>query len=989
MQDSPQQTPGQTLGPYTLLGKLGQGGMGEVLLARDSKLGRKVALKVLPEDLRADPDRRTRFLREARAAAQLTHPHVTQIFEVGESEGRDYIAFEYVDGVTLQERIAQGELSVAEIVDLALPLVDAIGYAHERGVVHRDIKGANVMVTERGHPKLLDFGLAKLLREGSQAPASKKATTLTIKGAIFGTPGAMSPEQALGRPVDARSDVFSFGSLLYEMAAGRPAFAGETIMETVDAVINAQPEPLAAVRPGLPEAFIAIIDKATRKDPRERYQTMADLAADLRHFKRQTDSGLVPPAARRGTGPSPKVALLVLAVLVTVVTVANLIGHWLGGEGAAPAGERFVAVMFFDNVTDPGDEERTGVMLAHLLTSELSAAGGLDVLSQQRLFEVARQIGRPDGKVDRLVASEVAHKAGVDTMILGELIASGGRLVATASLVEATSGREIGSFRAEAQDAQDVFALAESLGGSVRELLAPQAAAPLLSLQAQLTSSVDAYRAYVRGRELMMERDPYYEAIDALAEATEHDASFALAHYWRGLGESYMGLTEDAARSFEKAAAFRDELPEEVRATLDLAASYATRNDEATLRIYQQVVEADPDALFAHYIAGEVYIHSPTHVDSEKSIEAFERVLEIDPGFSMVYDHMLLAWILRGQVARARTAFDGWQVPAETEVDLRALVLAAEGRTDEHRALYGDPNLTGHLFPVLLITEEWALLDDAEAERAATEPVAPAQARLGSRGAASILFRGNYLTLRGRFDEALTELEQLPETVEGTAAYGWAGSVWTAGLIDRAGLLLLRGDAAAAHALVEAALENQPDAYRPRYQACLFACAAGELDMARAHVARFEELAELGRSPTAARYRDAARAEVAFAAGDGARARRGYEAVVAQNQMDDWFVSNQSFGPVLRERYAEICLAEGDEVEAAAVLEELLAANLERLGQQLPWIRSLHRLGMLELELGREEAARGHLERYLAAWGDAQWQLPEIAEARAALERLR
>src|SRR5262245_40250379 len=346
----------RTLGAYSLARMLGAGGMGEVYLARDPRLERDVALKVLPEKLRNDPERRQRLLREARAVAKLAHPNITAIHEIGEAEGRDYIAFEYVEGRTLDELVRSRPLSLGELVDLALPLADALGYAHERGVIHRDLKAANVMVSSRGHPKLLDFGLAKVVREDDLAPR-KQSTTLTLQGAIFGTPQAMSPEQALGRMVDARSDIFSFGSLLYEMAAGRPAFSGATPMEILDAVIHAEPRNLASVRADLPPEFAAIVAKALRKDPLERYQHMADLAADLRHFKRTTDSALVPPSSAR----SPRGLLLAgaaaAALLLALVYSRRLGRAELDGPPASAAdlAAASVGVLGFENLADPAD----------------------------------------------------------------------------------------------------------------------------------------------------------------------------------------------------------------------------------------------------------------------------------------------------------------------------------------------------------------------------------------------------------------------------------------------------------------------------------------------------------------------------------------------------------------------------------------------------------------------------------------------------------
>ena len=231
----------ETFGHYELIRLLGRGGMGEVHLARDTLLDREVAIKLLPESLADDEDLRKRLLREARAAATLNHPNVTTIHEVGEIDGRDYIVQEYLDGRPLNELIAERTLPLSELADLAVPLAEALEYAHQHGVIHRDLKPANVVITTLGHAKLLDFGLAKVLQDdANQSQQVDNTTTLTLVGAVFGTPSAMSPEQALGKVVDARSDVFAFGALLYEMASGKPAFLGTNLgdinMEIADGI---------------------------------------------------------------------------------------------------------------------------------------------------------------------------------------------------------------------------------------------------------------------------------------------------------------------------------------------------------------------------------------------------------------------------------------------------------------------------------------------------------------------------------------------------------------------------------------------------------------------------------------------------------------------------------------------------------------------------------------------------------------------------------
>jgi len=282
--------PGSHLGPYQIVRLLGRGGMGDVYLARDPRLGREVALKVLPPDFSAGPERRERFLREARAVSALNHPSISTIHEIGCAEGQDYICLEYIQGRTLDALLKEGGLALERLVELALPLAEALVYAHGKGILHRDLKPANVMVSELGIPKILDFGLAKFLPVGDGSSRAPTAS-MTEEGLVLGTLAYMSPEQALGHKVDQRSDIFSFGAVLYEMATGKQAFGGGTPTERLDAVLHAGPVPVAELRPDLPAELSLVVEKALRKDSSERYQNMADLAGDLRHLKRQSTSG--------------------------------------------------------------------------------------------------------------------------------------------------------------------------------------------------------------------------------------------------------------------------------------------------------------------------------------------------------------------------------------------------------------------------------------------------------------------------------------------------------------------------------------------------------------------------------------------------------------------------------------------------------------------------------------------------------------------------
>ncbi|HKN44165.1 MAG TPA: serine/threonine-protein kinase, partial [Propionibacteriaceae bacterium] len=284
-----------TLGHYRIVGPIGAGGMGEVFLADDGKLGRKVALKVLAHALAADPERRDRFEREARAIAALNHPNIITIYSVEEQEGVLFLTMELVEGKTLSELIPRQGMSLEQLLDVAIPLTDAVGAAHQRGITHRDLKPANVMVSDEGRLKVLDFGLAKV-REESPADGLTVAATasapLTIEGRILGTVAYMSPEQAQGKAVDARSDVFSLGILLFEMATGERPFKGDTNISLLSAIIKDTPSSVTDLRQDLPRDVGRILRRCLAKDPEERYQTAKDLRNDLRLLKEDLDTGI-------------------------------------------------------------------------------------------------------------------------------------------------------------------------------------------------------------------------------------------------------------------------------------------------------------------------------------------------------------------------------------------------------------------------------------------------------------------------------------------------------------------------------------------------------------------------------------------------------------------------------------------------------------------------------------------------------------------------
>jgi predicted Ser/Thr protein kinase len=360
---------GKTLAHYQITSSLGRGGMGEVYRARDTKLRREVAIKVLPPALTADPERRMRFQREAQTAAALSHPNIAVIHEVNEDEGTPYLVMELIEGRTLDEATQGKTLSMKEWLEYAIPIAEAIAHAHRNGVVHRDLKPSNVMVTEEGRIKLLDFGLAKLLDpdpETDQTELDTISQELTRAGKVIGTVAYMSPEQARGRPIDHRTDIFSLGVLLYQLATDRLPFAGESDIESLNATLTVDPPPLAEAAPDFATEASRVVGKAMEKEPDRRYQSAAEIVTDFRNLARDLDTGRVSIAGTTGAttiAPAPRTAPRWMLPVVALVIVAAAIGFWKFGPGGSDSAKTEIAnesarivVLPFDNLGAPEDE---------------------------------------------------------------------------------------------------------------------------------------------------------------------------------------------------------------------------------------------------------------------------------------------------------------------------------------------------------------------------------------------------------------------------------------------------------------------------------------------------------------------------------------------------------------------------------------------------------------------------------------------------------
>jgi tetratricopeptide (TPR) repeat protein/TolB-like protein len=637
---------GRRIQHYQITEKLGEGGMGVVYKAEDTKLGRTVALKFLSPQVLDSPEEQQRLVNEARAAAGLHHPNICTIYEINEHEGQTFIAMAYVEGSTLRDRVLSGRIEVADALRYLIQIAEGLKQAHERDIVHRDIKSANIMVNQAGSVVIMDFGLAK--RTG-QIRGDERFSS-------GGTSAYMSPEQAIGEGVDQRTDIWSLGVVLYEMLAGQLPFRGDYEQAVIYSILNEPHRPVREIRPSVPTEVARIVDRCLEKNPEDRYQSLDALVAEVRGVLAGLpgESGGTAASSSRRSNRRRAVALVTAAVFT--VAAAILVVDFLKGQFVESEVRVPIAVIDFNNQT--GEASLDG--LSGMLITALEQSRRLSVMTRTRMFDVLKTLGGEEvASINESVGQEICRAADVGALVIPSIRKFGNLYTIDLKVLDTRNNRYIFTTKEEGQGAESIPGMIDRIARGIRvDLNETSTDVESTTHVADLTTvNLDAYQQYFEGETYLNDLD-FKKAYKSFKRAIELDSTFALAHYRLAYAEWWSrGDLKDARANVAFAMKHLDRIPDKEQFLVRALEAGLDKGFEAQTPIYREMSERYPTDKEMLFGLGDSEFHSSNY---DSAAVHFERVLDLDPTFDRALQHLTWTYMRTDQMDRAEKMAQKW-----------------------------------------------------------------------------------------------------------------------------------------------------------------------------------------------------------------------------------------------------------------------------------------------------------------------------------------